>query len=124
MMEHTESAVSVCTMCGAPLIGPNLIYDTELQNTYCHKCFPYIRTCQNCKDGSYCDFQTNESPLPKQVQMTRRSGNTVVSQVVQNPDRIKITCENGCPCYSSEFGCVKEFCMQDGFCPNNKWSIK
>lgn len=113
-----------CAMCGTPLMGSTLVYDAELHNIYCLKCAPYIRTCQNCKDGAYCDFETNPSPLPKQVQATKRMGNTTMSQVINNPERIKITCENGCPCYSAELGCAKQFCMNDRFCPNGNWSEK
>lgn len=113
-----------CGMCGAPLVGADLVYDTELEKSYCRKCAPYVRTCYNCVDGNSCDFETNPSPLPKQVQMTRQVGNAVMSQVVTNPERIKITCQNGCPCYSAEMGCVKQFCMQNMFCPSEKWRDK
>lgn len=113
-----------CGLCGAPLVGADLVYDTELDNTYCCKCAPYVRTCYNCHDGNFCDFETNPSPLPKQVQMTKQMGNTVMSQVVANPERIKITCQNGCPCYSVELGCGKQFCVQNRFCPSEKWRDK
>ena len=120
-----ESNISInCGMCGAPLVGSDLVYDTKLDNTYCQKCAAYVRTCYNCRDGNSCDFETNSSPLPKQVQATRQVGNTVMSQVVTNPERIKITCQNGCPCYSAEMGCVKEFCIQNRFCPSGKWRDK
>lgn len=113
-----------CGMCGAPIVGSDLIYDTQSGNIYCRKCAPYVRTCYNCLDGNVCDFQTNPSPLPKQVQMRQQMGNTVVSQVVTNPERVKITCQNGCHCYSEELGCVKEFCMQNRFCPTEEWRDK
>lgn len=113
-----------CGMCGAPLVGTNLVYDTELDNTYCSQCAAYVRTCYNCQHGNLCDFETNSSPLPKQVQVTRQMGNATMSQVVINPERVKITCENGCPCYSAEFGCGKELCKQNRFCMNEKWSVK
>ena len=119
-----EYIVSNCEMCGTPLAGSNVVYDTELNKTYCRKCTPYIRTCYNCHNGDLCDFKTNPSPLPMQVQATQRVGNTVMSQVITNPERVKITCENGCPCYSAEFGCGKEFCVQNRFCLNKKWSEK
>lgn len=117
-------AVNNCGMCGTPISAQNSIYDLELEKIYCHKCFPFIRTCHNCKDGNVCDFQTNPSPLPKQVQSTRRMGNMVTTSTISNPDRVKITCENGCPCYSAELGCAKEFCINNGFCPNDKWTVK
>lgn len=28
---------------------------------------------------------------------------------VKNPDRIRITCQTGCPCFSDENGCLREF---------------
>lgn len=113
-----------CGMCGAPIVGSDLVYDVKLDSIYCRRCSPFVRTCHNCIDGNVCDFQTNPSPLPKQVQMTKQMGNTVVSQVVANPERVKITCQNGCHCYSEELGCVKEFCMQNRFCPTDEWRDK
>ena len=32
-----------CKMCGASLVGPNLVYDVELNSTYCVRCFPHER---------------------------------------------------------------------------------
>lgn len=113
-----------CKMCGLHLVGANLVYDMELNGFYCTRCFPYIRTCHNCKSGNVCDFETNASTIPKQVQVTMQTGNATVLQTITNPERIKITCANGCPCYSDEFGCGKEFCGQNRFCLTNKWNEK
>ncbi len=113
-----------CKMCGSPLVGANLVYDVELDSFYCTRCFPYIRTCHNCATGNLCDFETNPSPIPKQVQVTRQVGGAIMSQTTVNPERIKITCANGCPCFSADFGCGKQFCMQNRFCPVEKWSEK
>ena len=120
-MDNNEN---FCKMCGAPLVGVNLIYDEELDGIYCARCHPYVRTCSNCVDGDYCDFQNNPSPLPKQVQVTRQMGGAIMTQTVANPERIKITCEDGCPCFSAELGCSKPFCMENRFCPTEKWSEK
>ena len=67
-----------------------------------------------CKEAHICDFETNSSSLPKQVQQTSRQGNMVMQTVVKNPERIRITCEKGCKCWSDEFGCLK----QNGICSN------
>lgn len=120
-MDNNEN---FCKMCGAPLVGANLIYDEELESIYCARCHPHVRTCSNCVDGGYCDFHNNSSPLPKQVQVTREVGNAKIVQTVTNPERIKITCENGCLCFSAELGCAKPFCMENRFCPTGNWSEK
>lgn len=119
-----EDYIINCGMCGTPLVGPNLVYEIQLGNTFCRKCAPYVYTCYHCYYGELCDFQTNPSPLPKQVQATTRTGNMTMTQVITNPERIRITCQNGCPCYSAELGCGKEFCIQNRFCLSDGWKHK
>lgn len=114
--------MSNCKICGKPLNGRDLVYDIDLEEVFCRKCAPFRNTCVFCINKNSCDFNTNPSPLPKQVQQTQRTGNAVMTQIVKNPERIKITCENGCPCYSSEFGCGKEVCMECRCCPSDNWS--
>ena len=113
-----------CALCKKPIIEDTLVYDTTLKEVLCCKCASLLNTCYSCHSGESCDFETNLSPLPKQVQATRRMGNTVMSQVIRNPERVKITCENGCPCWSAEFGCGKNFCVENRFCPNEHWVWK
>lgn len=110
-----------CAICKTPLEGPNLVYDADTEEIFCRRCASLLRICHTCRNGQFCDFETNSSPLPKQVQQTRRVGNAVMSQAVRNPERVKITCQNGCPCWSEEYGCGKQISIESRFCLNKNW---
>ena len=101
-----------------------MVYDQELDEFFCFQHFALARTCVTCYNGKLCDFENNPSPLPKQVQQTQRMGNAVMTQVVKNPERINITCKNGCACWSDELGCIKESCIQNRFCLNENWDLR
>ena len=107
MLEYTP-----CNFCGQPA----KIVDGESMICLCHRCYSLLNTCNACINGAKCDFETNPSPLPKQVQQTVRQGNMTMQTVVRNPARTDITCKAGCPCFSEEFGCLKE----NGVCANYK----
>lgn len=74
----------------------------------CGNCFSMAGTCGLCENGTLCDFETNPSPLPKQVQKVIRQGNAIIQTVVKNPERIRETCLKNCPCCDPNFGCFKE----------------
>lgn len=99
-----------CSYCGFPASS---VLDTE-GNFSCVNCQQKWNTCLFCKQASKCEFETNPSPLPKQVQKTMRQGNMVIQQVVKNPDRIKEFCLYSCPCFDEEYNiCLRE---TDGYC--------
>lgn len=100
----------LCDFCGQPAT----IIDAETFTLFCDRCFSVTKTCGACIKSIQCDFETNPSPLPKQVQKTIRQGNMVMQTVVKNPDRVAITCKNGCPCFHEDFGCLRE----NGTCGN------
>ena len=62
----------------------------------------------------YCDFEENPIALPKQIQQQIRQGNSIISTVVVNPERIRETCEKNCKCFSKEFGCLRQNCQTCG----------
>lgn len=99
----------VCNYCGNPNTP---VVDTD-GICSCARCFHSFGTCAMCVNRQYCDFETNPSPLPKQVQQTIRQGNMTLQQVIKNPERIALCCGN-CPCYDTE--CRKEY----GTCANYK----
>ena len=101
-----------CDYCANP---NSAVLDTE-GRSYCQRCFAAMDTCGACIHGAKCEFETNPSPLPKQVQKTIRQGNAVLQTFVKNPDRIRELCLYACPCFDEENGCGKEF----GYCPNYK----
>lgn len=102
-----------CDYCGNP--ASSIINEDNLK-CMCAQCFSMTKTCAMCVEGGKCAFETDPSPLPKQVQKTIRQGNMVLQTVVKNPDRIRETCQFGCICFHEEFGCLKE----NGTCGNYK----
>lgn len=82
----------------------------------CDRCMAASGTCNLCVNAAICEFNTNPSPLPKEVQKVIRQGNMTVQTVVQNPDRIDITCRKLCKCFSEDLGCLKQF----GCCANQE----
>ena len=99
-----------CNYCGNPA---STAVDNEGRHS-CIKCLQLFNTCHMCTERQKCDFETNPSSLPKQVQKTVRQGNMVMQTVEKNPARIDISCKAGCLCFSEEFGCLK----QNGTCGN------
>lgn len=108
-------SITKCDVCGLALpISAAVVYfrNTEDINFLCPKCQRNLNTCATCINGNLCDFKTNPIPLPHQVQKTVRKGNAVMSTTIQNPERIKETCQKNCSCWSDEEGCLK----QNGWC--------
>lgn len=103
-----------CSICGRPCFKDAIVSVEPIIYAMCAQCYSQCGTCAMCKEAHICDFETNSSSLPKQVQQTSRQGNMVMQTVVKNPERIRITCEKGCKCWSDEFGCLK----QNGSCGN------
>jgi hypothetical protein len=107
-----------CNYCGRPCLEGAILSanpNEESETKYfvmCPSCFSVTKTCQMCKDRNTYEFETSTCPLPKQVQKVIRQGNMTMQQIVMNPDRIRETCQNGCKCWSDDFGCLK----QNGTC--------
>lgn len=71
----------------------------------CPNCAQAFNTCNLCTHSLSCRFETDPSPLPKQVQQTIRQGNMIMQAIIPNPERIKLCCP-GCSCYSEDpFAC-------------------
>lgn len=101
-----------CNYCGNP---NSPVVDTK-GICSCARCFNSFGTCRMCTHGNSCEFETNLSPLPKQVQHTIHKGNMVIQQVIKNPERVQQLCVN-CPCYDTEW---KDCCKEYGTCQNYK----
>lgn len=118
---HTRS-LKTCECCGQPYIGSGYILmnmkDDEaaiIDAVICPNCNKQFGTCRTCQNGNLCTFETDPSPLPKIVQKQIRQGNMTAVTQVMNPERVAITCQKGCPCYSPDFSCSKqnhEACQQ------------
>lgn len=108
--KHQErSEIKFCEACGNPIVGKSiLIPDGDTYHELCFSCDAALYTCAFCKNNKGCDFETNPSPLPKQVQRQFRQGNMITVTTVMNPERIEITCKKNCSCFSPDFGCMKQ----------------
>lgn len=107
--KHSENSI-FCEYCNKPLVTKLHVIPTKSVNhVLCPECSSLINTCQFCKSGNKCDFETNPSNIPKIINQKTRQGNMVMTTQVRNPARVDITCKAGCKCYSEEYGCCKEF---------------
>lgn len=108
--EHVDE-LKICDLCGQPYIGPDIIHFKNGESIYitCQQCQSQMGTCAMCTHGNECKFETDPSPIPAVVNKVVRQGNMTMQTQVKNPERIKITCESGCPCWDPEAECCKEF---------------
>ena len=90
-----------CGLCGKLILGKSFIVDS---NVICSNCINQLDKCNTCKHRNECSFETDPSSIPKEVQRTVRQGMMTMMTTVKNPERIKITCQNGCPCYQEATG--------------------
>lgn len=115
--KHTRDLYT-CEICGR--LTPHPIIDATDENNLhflCEVCQSKSGTCATCKYGGDCLFQTSPSLLPKFIKKEIRQGNMIAVTDIPNPERIRETCEKGCPCFDPEFGCLK----QNNTC--GKWKI-
>ena len=111
------SSYETCDLCGQPILD-GVVWDTENHLTLCKQCAHQFGMCSTCETAQTCLFETDPSSVPKIVQQTVRQGNMVSTFPVKNPNRIEITCKNGCRCFDPEKGCLREFST----CAN--WKLK
>lgn len=98
-----------CETCGRPTELQILCPDGDKWHILCPNCASQLNSCAFCKKANVCTFETDPSPLPKMIQKQIRQGPMIQIATIKNPEREKITCQNGCFCYSEEFGCMREF---------------
>ena len=91
-----------CDICHRQIHHTEVIYDSKSNKIVCSDCCNRLSTCDNCHNGHLCLFETDPSTLPKQVQKQYRQGNMIGQTIVKNPDRIRETCQKGCPCWDAE----------------------
>ena len=98
----------VCETCSRQTQQQVLTPDGDLWHILCPNCADQLNSCGFCKNAGKCDFETNPSSLPKFIQKQIRQGNMISVMAVKNPERQKITCQNGCLCYSEEWDCMRQ----------------
>lgn len=110
---HTDT-IPTCEWCGR-FMNPTNIYSIDNEfHMICSNCAELSGHCPTCTHSAHCDFEENPIGLPKQVQQQIRQGNSVISTVVVNPERIRETCAKNCKCFSEEFGCLRQNCQTCG----------
>lgn len=96
----------VCGFCGSliPGKGEIVIMNDEYDNVIlsCPTCAERIGTCATCAQARYCEFETSNIQIPKQIQKVVRQGNMQMATIVKNPEREKETCMKGCSCWDEE----------------------
>lgn len=114
-----------CDVCGSPILGSSILaQDGEAWKQMCNHCNTKVfGTCDGCAKF-VCRFRTDQSiNIPLMINVQKRQGNMVVQTQQMNPERVKVTCMNGCPCWHSEEN--EGFCMMEacGSCENyqTKW---
>ena len=80
----------------------------------CLGCQSKLHTCATCEFCMDCSFETDPSPLEKIVTQQIQQGNVTTVTQVMNPERVAITCQKNCPCWSENFSCSKQ---NYGTCP-------
>lgn len=103
---HHVSTTWECECCGQTFPGqPHVLLTEEKDNVYvtdavvCKQCYGSLNTCQTCQHGDVCAFKTDPSPIPPVINKTFQQDGMYMTTQVMNPDRINITCKNGCPCF-------------------------
>ena len=91
-----------CDICHRQIHHTEVIYDSKTNKIVCSDCCNHLSSCDNCNNGHICLFETDPSPLPKQVQKQIRQGNMIGQTIIKNPDRVRETCQKGCPCWDTE----------------------
>lgn len=91
-----------CDICHRQIHHTEVIYDSKSNKIICSDCSNRLSSCDNCNNGHLCLFETDPSPLPKQIQKQIRQGNMFGQTIIKNPDRIDITCKKNCPCWNTE----------------------
>jgi hypothetical protein len=110
--KHTTELMT-CEVCGGGMPRANAIIEVRNEKSIrilCERCSSAMDTCQMCKHGSQCFFETDPSPLPKVVEKVFRQGPMTTVTQIRNPERIEYCCkEKKCPCYDPENECLKQF---------------
>lgn len=115
----------LCDICGSPILGPAvLVQENGTWPQICSHCNSEVfGTCNGCAKFG-CRFRTDQSiNIPTMITVQKRQGNMVVQTHQRNPERVKATCMDGCPCWRNEEdggSCMMEAC---GSCENyqTKW---
>ena len=123
------TSIEDCPVCQKPTVSCSFCGETFFTSKsgivcgenaiLCDTCYANKDTCTFCKKGEYCPFlkDTSIDIAPYIMQQVRKD--PLVTQIMQvkNPERVKVTCMCGCPCFDEEtFECRKQL---DHWCQNH-----
>ena len=99
-----------CDRCGREIPANELVLYQQGDKMVgiCNICEAMMGTCHTCVHKINCAFNTGPSDKPPFVMREIRQGNAVIRQEIKNPDRIRETCQKGCECFGTEFGCLRQ----------------
>ena len=103
-----RESVKQCSKCGNMILG-TVTYDSKTLQPSCEACASLSGTCEGCSSSNYCAFMEDPNPLPQISVRTIRQGNVIIQKQGVNPDRVKATCLNGCPCADEKLGCLRQY---------------
>lgn len=109
-----------CEMCGRPTEQQIFCPDGDIWHILCLNCASWLNSCNFCKEANTCAFENNSSSIPKMIQQRIQQGPITSVVMVKNPELVRQTCQSGCPCYSPEFECMRQF----NYCKNLKYIYK
>lgn len=94
-----KAEIGKCEICEGLTLKTFLVPDGTEWHELCVNCVNKINTCNFCRSGSVCAFETDPDPLPKQITQTQRSPMGVIQTQVRNPEREQKFCST-CRCWS------------------------
>lgn len=110
-----EREIIRCGVCNSAIIPSESAIIMDSPTIYiCDNCRLALSSCAGCKNGQSCAFENDPRP-DKYIMQTIRQGGAILQTQVRNPEAIRDTCQNGCKCFSEEFGCLREM----NYCGNH-----
>lgn len=108
---YTKDVVH-CELCNNITMKPTYVPDGDNWHSFCTKCADTLSSCNFCKDGRLCEFESNPDPMPKVVVQQQRTPMGIMQSQVRNPAREEKFCYT-CRCWSTDLkACGKQF----GYC--------
>ena len=107
---YFTTELKLCEICGSIVPKGGYIQEDEgIFHLMCGDCATG-HPCKTCTELTFCRFQNDQAcQEPPYVMVQQRQGNMIVQTQTINPKRIQATCAQGCPCYSEEHHCLREF---------------
>ena len=110
-----------CIICGTPLKRSGILVEKSdgAWAIFCPTCSQYVNLCPTCKNYNQCAFEQDPSPIPKVIKAKSQQGNTIIVSQIANPERINITCKQGCKCFNETVNCIKQYSSEgcDNYSP-------